>query len=211
MTNKNRDKILAFFDEAYPDVQGELTYQKDYELLIAVVLSAQSTDKSVNQVTAKLFNDYPTFDALKTLKETDYAVYFKTLGLYRNKAKHIYQLVNMLDKDYQGRVPQDKESLMALPGVGIKTANVVRGELFKIPEIAVDTHVARVSKRLGFATLDDQVNVIESKLQTLIPQKRWIKTHHQMIHFGRYFCKAQNPRCKECPLIDLCLEKKKNL
>lgn len=211
MTPNNLKTILSFWDETYPDVRGELTYTKDYELLIAVVLSAQSTDKAVNQVTNKLFHDYPNFEMLKTAKEADFAAYFKSLGLYRNKAKHVYLLIQMLEAHHGGRVPEKKDDLLSLPGVGVKTANVVRGELFHIPEIAVDTHVARIAKRLGFAVFDDDVHTVERKLQKVLPRERWIKTHHQMIHFGRYFCKAQKPRCQECPLVQLCLEKKKNL
>lgn len=211
MTINNKTIIFNFFDEYYPDVKGELLYSKDYELLIAVVLSAQATDKAVNIVTRKLFSNYPTFNELKDVKEMDFAEYFRTLGLFRNKAKHVYNLVQILDKEYDGVVPSDKNKLMSLPGVGVKTANVVRAELFKIPEIAVDTHVSRIAKRLGFAAFNDDVTIIEKKLRRRIPKERWIKTHHQMIHFGRYFCKAQSPRCQECPLIKVCVEPNKNL
>ncbi|MFA7449435.1 MAG: endonuclease III [Bacilli bacterium] len=211
MTIANKTIIFNFLDEYYPDVKGELLYSKDYELLIAVVLSAQATDKAVNIVTRKLFGDYPTFETLITVKEAEFAEYFRTLGLFRNKAKHVYNLVQILHKEYKGVVPAAKEKLMTLPGVGIKTANVVRAELFKIPEIAVDTHVSRIAKRLGFADFKDDVTIIEKKLRRRIPKARWIKTHHQMIHFGRYFCKAQSPRCKECPLVKVCVEPNKNL
>lgn len=211
MTNKEKTFIFSFLDQEYPNVVGELLYSKDYELLIAVVLSAQATDKAVNVVTRKLFSDYPTFSKLTLVKEAEFAEYFKSLGLYRNKAKHVYSLVDILKSKYNGVVPQSKKALMELPGVGIKTANVVRAELFKIPEIAVDTHVSRVAKRLGFASFNDNVDIIEKKLRRKILKSRWIKTHHQMIHFGRYFCKAQSPRCKECPLVSLCLEPNKNL
>ncbi len=211
MTIANKTIIFNFLDEYYPDVKGELLYSKDYELLIAVVLSAQATDKAVNIVTRKLFNDYPTFAELISVKEAEFADYFRTLGLFRNKAKHVYNLVQILHNEYKGVVPASKEKLMALPGVGVKTANVVRAELFKIPEIAVDTHVSRIAKRLGFADFKDDVTIIEKKLRRRIPKERWIKTHHQMIHFGRYFCKAQSPRCKECPLVKVCVEPNKNL
>ncbi len=211
MTTANKERILAFFDEHYPDVKGELEYKKDYELLIAVVLSAQSTDVAVNAVTRKLFKKHPTFASLLTVKETQFAAYFKTLGLYRNKAKHIYNLLHLLNEQHDGKVPESKEKLLKLPGVGVKTANVVRAELFKIPEIAVDTHVARIAKRLGFAKFSDDVATIEKKLRKLLPRERYIKTHHQMIHFGRYFCKAQNPQCKKCPLADICVEPNKKL
>lgn len=211
MTKTNKTRILQTFDEMFPGVKGELTYTKDYELLIAVVLSAQSTDKAVNKVTTKLFSDYPTFADVKTINEQTFAAYFKTLGLYRNKAKHVYGLVQILDEKYNGVVPQSKNALLKLPGVGVKTANVVRAELFAIPEIAVDTHVARISKRLGFADFSDDVTVIEQKLRCKLRKAEYIKTHHQMIHFGRYFCKAQSPKCHACPLVDICLEPHKNL
>lgn len=211
MTNKNKARIFETFNNMFPDVKGELTYTKDYELLIAVVLSAQSTDKAVNIVTSKLFKDYPSFAALKRINEATFAAYFKTLGLYRNKAKHVYGLVQILDEKYNGVVPKSKSALLTLPGVGIKTANVVRAELFQVPEIAVDTHVARISQRLGFAAFSDDVTVIEQKLRRALKKEQYIKTHHQMIHFGRYFCKAQNPRCKECLLVDICREPNKNL
>lgn len=211
MKTKTKATIFSFLDEYYPDVKGELLYDYDYELLIAVVLSAQATDKAVNQVTRKLFNKYDSFESLTKVKEAEFAEYFRTLGLFRNKAKHVYNLVQILDEKYQGVVPESKNALLSLPGVGIKTANVVCAELFKIPEIAVDTHVSRIAKRLGFADYNDNVDIIEKKLRRKIPKERWIKTHHQMIHFGRYFCKAQSPRCRECPLVNICVEPNKNL
>lgn len=211
MTKKSKLAILSFLDAYYPDVQGELLYSEDYELLIAVVLSAQSTDKAVNVVTRKLFHDYSSLNQLLTLKEEDFAAYFQTLGLFRNKARHVFDLIRILDAKYDQKVPKSKEALLKLPGVGVKTANVVRAELFSIPEIAVDTHVNRIAKRLGFAENNDDISIVEAKLRRRLPKDRWIKTHHQMIHFGRYFCKAQNPQCRQCPLINICLEEHKNL
>lgn len=211
MKETNKQRILAFLDEKYPAVKGELEYSKDYELLIAVVLSAQSTDVAVNNVTRELFKQYPTFESLLTVKEAEFAEYFQTLGLYRNKAKHVYNSIHLLDENYGGTVPSEKEELLKLPGVGVKTANVVRAELFNIPEIAVDTHVSRIARRLGFANFSDDVTVIEQKLRKALPEERYIKTHHQMIHFGRYFCKAQSPQCKKCPLVDICKEPNKKL
>ncbi len=211
MNNEKLTRILHYFDELFPNVEGELLYKHDYELLIAVVLSAQATDKQVNIVTRKLFADYTTLPELLNLSISDYEQYFKSLGLFRNKAKHVYELVRLLVQNYNSKVPREKEALLTLPGVGVKTANVVRAELFKIPEIAVDTHVARVSKRLAFAKAVDNVTIIEQKLRRKLPRERYIKTHHQMIHFGRYFCKAQRPNCRECKLVDICVEKNKNL
>ncbi len=211
MTTKNKALIFNFLNAKYPEVKGELLYNSDYELLIAVVLSAQATDKQVNIVTRKLFNDYPTFTSLLAVSEEEFAHYFKTLGLFRNKANHVFNLVKILNEKYDGRVPVAKEALISLPGVGIKTANVVRAELFKIPEIAVDTHVARIAKRLGFAAFSDDVTKVETKLRKAIKKESYIKTHHQFIHFGRYFCTARSPKCRECPLISICREPDKNL
>lgn len=211
MTKEKRDFILEYFNDLYPDVKGELLYTTDYELLIAVVLSAQATDKQVNIVTANLFNDHKSLASLLFLTVSDFEHYFRSLGLFRNKAKHVYELIRLLAENYKGKVPSAKEELLKLPGVGIKTANVVRAELFNIPEIAVDTHVSRVSKRLGFASFTDNVTIIEQKLRKALPAEYYIKAHHQMIHFGRYFCKAQNPNCKECRLVKICREKNKNL
>lgn len=211
MTTKNKERIFNFLNSQYPDVQGELLYNADYELLIAVVLSAQATDKQVNIVTRKLFSDYPTFSSLVNVKEEEYAYYFRTLGLFRNKANHVFNLVQILNEKYNGRVPEDKVELISLPGVGVKTANVIRAELYKIPEIAVDTHVARIAKRLAFAAFSDDVTKVEAKLRKAIKREDYIKTHHQFIHFGRYFCTARSPKCKECPLVSVCREPHKNL
>lgn len=211
MIKAKQARIIAYFDELFPDAKGELEYTKDYELLIAVILSAQATDKSVNAVTRHFFVRYPSLEAMSELSISELENEFKTIGLFKSKAANIKKTMAILLNDYQGRVPQDKAQLMALPGVGIKTSNVVRAELFKIPEIAVDTHVNRVSKRLGFAKQSDSLDQVEAKLRRTLPQTRYIKTHHQMIFFGRYFCKAKNPRCRECQLVDICKEKHKNL
>lgn len=211
MIKAKQARIIAYFDELFPDAKGELEYTKDYELLIAVILSAQATDKSVNAVTRRFFVRYPSLEAMSKLSLSELENEFKTIGLFKSKAANIKKTMDILLNDYQGRVPQDKAQLMALPGVGIKTSNVVRAELFNIPEIAVDTHVNRVSKRLGFAKQSDSLDQVEAKLRRTLPQTRYIKTHHQMIFFGRYFCKAKNPRCRECQLVDICKEKHKNL
>lgn len=203
--------IFDYFDELFPNVKGELLYKHDYELLIAVVLSAQSTDKQVNIVTTKLFSNYPTIFSLNELTKEEFEQHFNSLGLYKTKAKNVFELLKIICTKYDGKVPSAKNDLLLLPGVGPKTANVVRGELFNIPEIAVDTHVARIAKRLGFAQFTDNVSVIEKKLRLSMPKERYIKTHHQMIHFGRYFCKAKRPECKKCKLVEICLEPNKNL
>lgn len=201
---KRTEKILAFLDELFPNVGCELNYQQDYELVIAVMLSAQTTDRSVNKVTEVLFSRYSTLEELANAPLQEIENCIRTIGMYRQKAKNVHAIAYDLLTKYKGQVPQEKESLMSLPGVGNKTANVVRAELFSIPEIAVDTHVNRVSKRLGLAKESDSVLEVEKKLQKALPKERYILTHHQMIHFGRYFCKAMCPYCKACKLIDLC-------
>lgn len=211
MTSKSKELIFTYLNENYPDVKGELLYNKDYELLIAVVLSAQATDKAVNNVTRKLFTDYPDFPSLLTVQEEEFLKYFRTLGLFRAKANHVFNIVRILNDSYGGVVPQAKDALISLPGVGTKTANVVRAELFKIPEIAVDTHVFRIGKRLGFAAFSDNVSQVEAKLRKAIKKENYIKVHHQFIHFGRYFCTARSPKCRECPLVKVCHEPNKNL
>lgn len=196
--------ILDTIDRMYPDAECELIHNNELELLIAVVLSAQTTDQSVNKLTATLFQKYKTVNdyAVSTLEELQNDL--KTIGLYRNKAKSVKGLAEAIIEKYNGVVPHDKEALQTLPGVGRKTANVVTSVAFGEPSLAVDTHVERISKRLGFAKKDDTVLTVEKKLMKAIPKERWIKTHHQFIFFGRYFCKAANPNCKDCPLFDIC-------
>jgi endonuclease-3 len=204
-------KIFSYLDQHYPFVGCELTYKKDYELLIAVVLSAQTTDKAVNKVTPVLFERYSSLLALEHAALADIESIISSIGLYRDKAKHILGIAKVLNEKFDGKVPPFKEDLLTLPGVGIKTANVVRAELFRIPEIAVDTHVYRISKRLGLAKKSDSLLQTERKLKKLIPEEKQILFHHQLIHFGRYFCKAIKPECSSCELVDVCLEKNKNL
>jgi endonuclease-3 len=211
MDSKVKSKILSYLDDQYPNVGCELWYRQDYQLLIAVVLSAQTTDQAVNQVTPKLFKRFPSLQALATAKIKDIEEVIHTIGLFRTKAKHIRSLAKILIEQHQGRVPSDKAALTSLPGVGNKTACVVRAEIFKIPEIAVDTHVYRLARRLGFTTKNDDVTITEAKLRKAIPEPRYIQLHHQLIHFGRYACKAKKPMCQTCGLISICKEPNKNL
>ena len=204
MKSNNKERILSFFDELFPNASCELVYHKDYQLLIAVMLSAQTTDASVNKVTPILFSKFPTLEDIANASIEELEECIKTIGMYRQKAKHLKSIAFDLVNKYGGKVPSSKEELTSLSGVGNKTANVVRAELFNIPEIAVDTHVHRVSRRLYLASINDDVNDVEKKLRKILPKDRYIKTHHQMIHFGRYFCKAINPNCKECRLQDIC-------
>lgn len=196
--------ILDELDKLFPDASCELIYHNLYELIIAVVLSAQTTDKRVNMVTPVLFSKYPTKEDLANADINDVINIISSLGLAKNKANNIVSLSKaLLDKE----IPNNLDDLMALPGVGRKTANVVLSEGFKINRIAVDTHVARVSKRLGFADYNDDVLTIENKLMALIPNEAWSHAHHLFIHFGRYLCKAQNPDCINCPLKEYCIKK----
>ncbi len=210
MTSEQLTRILTYFDEILPEVGCELDYRKPHELLIAVILSAQTTDASVNKVTPALFKAYPTINELADAPLEAIEQLIKSIGLYKHKTKHIHGVAQALLERHEGQVPSEKDALLALPGVGIKTANVARAELFHIPEIAVDTHVTRISKRLGFAKMNDEVKTIERKLRRALPIERYIKTHHQMIHFGRYYCPARGMSCATCKIADLCFEKNKN-
>ena len=203
----NTKLIQEYLDEILPNVGCELTYSKDYELLIAVMLSAQTTDKAVNKATDALFSKYKSLEELASASKEDIIPYIAHLGMYQNKAEHVIGIAKALLERFNGKVPFKKEELTSLPGVGNKTAEVVRIELFKDPEFPVDTHVARISKRLGLAKNSDDVLIIEKKLRKAFPSTSWIKLHHQFIHFGRYFCKAKNPQCEDCKLYDICKEK----
>lgn len=200
----NNEKIFIYLDKLFPNAKCELHYKKDYELLIAVMLSAQTTDKRVNQVTPLLFERFPSLEALSKANLEEIKQIIAPLGMINVKGKNIIAIAKGLIDNFQGVVPFEKEKLMSLAGVGNKTANVVRAELFNIPEIAVDTHVARIAKRLGFANEQDNVSIIEMKLRKAIPVERYIKTHHQFIHFGRYKCKAIHPICDDCEIKEIC-------
>ena len=207
MMKTNISPILEYLDELFPHASCELFYTKDYELVIAVMLSAQTTDKSVNNVTRVLFNKYQSLDELNNAPIEDIEEIIKQIGLYKNKAKNLKGIVKDFIEKFDYQVPSDKDLLQTLPGVGNKTAGVIRAEIFKIPDLPVDTHVSRIAKRLKLAKKDDEPIEIERKLKRLIPEDRWIKSHHQLIHFGRYFCTARNPRCKECKIKDYCNQK----
>jgi endonuclease III len=195
---------LEVLEQQYPNAQCELVHRSPFELLIAVILSAQTTDKSVNLVTPALFRRFPTPSAMAVASLADLEDALKQLGLFRNKAKHIKATATMLLERFEGHVPTTRKALMTLPGVGRKTANVVLSVAFGIPAVPVDTHVERIAKRLGLAKDTDDVLAVEQKLQRKIPRALWSTSHHQMIHFGRYFCTAQNPRCDACLLTDQC-------
>lgn len=196
--------ISNYVDSLFPDAKCELFYNHDYELVIAVMLSAQTTDKAVNVVTQKLFSDFKTLKELDNASLEEIEERIKSLGLYKNKAKNIKGITNKLLTEFSGKVPSDKDLLQTLPGIGNKSAGVVRIEVFKIPDLPVDTHIIRISNRLGIASKNDEPIDIEKKLKKLIPESHWIKTHHQLIHFGRYFCLAKSPKCSECQLKKYC-------
>ena len=208
MMMKNKIELIeSYLEELYSNPKSELNYNKDYELLIAVVLSAQATDKSVNLVTPILFNKYPTLKALKEAKLDDIKEIIRSVGTYNKKAPMVIEIARILDEEYNGKVPNDRESLEAMPGVGRKVANVVLSEYFKEPAIAVDTHVSRVSKRLSLAKEEDSVQRIEEKLEKSFKKENWGKRHLQLVLFGRYKCKSIKPLCNDCKLKDICKEK----
>jgi endonuclease-3 len=209
---KNRqelEEILLEIEKLFPNASCELVYHNLYELLIAVMLSAQTTDKSVNLVTPNLFMKYPTALSLSNAEYDDVKSIIARLGLSSNKAKNIIATSKMLVEKYNCEVPSTLEELITLPGVGRKTANVVLSEGYKIPRIAVDTHVERVSKRLGIVSDSASVLDVEQTLMKLIDEPLWHKSHHLLLFFGRYFCLSQNPKCSECQLTQFCNYKNK--
>lgn len=205
------NKLLDYLDYLFPNPKCELIYQKDYQLLMAVVLSAQSTDKRVNSVTPIIFSKYPTLEDLKKANLSDLEEIIRPVGSFRKKAAFLKGIATRLVDEFNGVVPIDREVLESFPGVGRKTVNVFLGEFYGVPAIAVDTHVERVSKRLKLAYLNDSVLDVERKLMKKVPKDRWARFHLQMVLFGRYYCKAVKPLCKDCPLKEFCCEKKKNL
>ena len=200
---EKQNKMLALLAAAYPDAKPALHYKNPFELLVAVLLSAQCTDERVNIVTKELFAKAPTPAAMAELGEDAIREIIKSCGLYKNKAKNIAALSKILAENFNGEVPSDRESLESLPGIGRKSANVVMSVAFGIPALAVDTHVYRVSRRMGFSAGND-VRKVENDLLALIPEKDWAAAHHWLIFHGRRCCKAQRPLCDGCPVGELC-------
>ena len=200
----NSQLIIEYLNKLFPDAKAELDYKNDFELLVAVVLSAQTTDIAVNKVTKELFRKYPTPKDMKDAEVSDLEQIIKTIGLYKTKAKNIKSLATDLYEKYDSKVPDQRNQLEALSGVGRKTANVVLSNAFNIPAFAVDTHVTRVSIRLGIAEEKDNVLKIEEKLMDYFPKETWLKLHHQFIFFGRYHCTARKPKCQICELSKVC-------
>lgn len=197
------NKIMDYLDELFPSPKCELNYEKDYELLLAVMLSAQTTDKRVNMVTEILFKKYPDLQSLKDAKQKEIEDIIRPIGTYTKKAQNIRKIADELLK-IGGKVPNDRAFLESLSGVGRKTTNVVLSNLYNVPCIAVDTHVTRVSKRLKLANEKDDVLEIEKKLSKKFPKEKLCRLHHQLVLFGRYHCKAQSPMCDNCRLKDIC-------
>ncbi|GAA5343855.1 DNA-(apurinic or apyrimidinic site) lyase /endonuclease III [Planifilum fimeticola] len=196
-------KIMDTLAAMYPDAHCELHFRNPFELLIATILSAQSTDRQVNKVTERLFAKYPAPEDFLSLSEEELAEEIRGLGLYRNKSKNILQTCRILVEQYQGEVPAEREALEKLPGVGRKTANVVLSNAFGVPALAVDTHVQRVSNRLGLADSDNPLET-EKQLTRRIPREEWSIAHHRLIWHGRRICSARNPKCGICDLAPYC-------
>ncbi|MEI4780139.1 endonuclease III [Streptococcus pasteurianus] len=204
-------KILAIIGEMYPEARGELEWETPFQLLIAVILSAQTTDKAVNKITPNLWKKYPEIADLANANLEEVEDCLRTIGLYKNKAKNIVKTARVILRDFDGKVPKTHKELESLPGVGRKTANVVLAEVYGIPSIAVDTHVSRIAKRLNISAPDADVTEIEQDLMKKIPKKDWILTHHRLIFFGRYHCLAKKPKCDICPVQSYCKYYKDNV
>ena len=209
MKMNNNIKIIGdYLDEMFPNPKPELIFHSDYELLLAVMLSAQTTDKRVNTVTAVMFNKYPNLEKLMDAEIKDLENIIHPLGSFRKKAQYTKEIAKIIVEEYNGVVPTDKDILTTLPGIGRKTANVFLSEFYGYPAIAVDTHVKRVSKRLKMAYLKDDVYKVEKKLERKFPKEEWSKRHLQLVLFGRYHCKAIKPNCSNCKLKDICRDYK---
>jgi endonuclease-3 len=200
---KKTDLIIDLLEKMYPDADTELVFSSDYELLVAVMLSAQCTDKRVNQVTSKLFTEYNTPEKMLMLSQEELEEKIFSCGFYKNKAKNILATSQMLVDKFGGEVPRDWDELQKLPGVGRKTANVVAAVAFNIPAIAVDTHVFRVSNRIGIADAKDELKT-ELQLQKAIPKEKWLRVHHLIIWHGRRCCDARKPKCEQCLIKEHC-------
>jgi len=203
MRNEIIEMILNRLEETYPDAECALDHQNVFQLIVAVALSAQTTDKSVNLVTPALFAAYPDAQALANADPEEVSEYIKRIGMYKTKAKNIVGMAKILVEEHDGQVPEDYDKLVALPGVGRKTANVVLSVGFGHQRIAVDTHVFRVANRIG---LVDEKDVLKTELALMecVPEHRWSRTHHSLIFHGRNCCAARKPDCENCSISDWC-------
>ncbi|MGN5881779.1 endonuclease III [Staphylococcus simulans] len=209
LSKKKALAMIDVIDDMFPDAEIELKHDNAFELTIAVLLSAQCTDVLVNKVTKHLFQKYKTPQDYLDVSLEELEQDIRSIGLYRNKAKNIKKLSQSLLDKFDGQIPNNRADLESLAGVGRKTANVVLSVAFGVPALAVDTHVERVSKRLGICRWKDSVKEVEERLCSVIPKDRWNKSHHQLIFFGRYHCLARAPKCDVCPLFDDCREGQK--
>lgn len=194
---------MEILKETYPDAGCELNYNTPFQLLVATILSAQTTDKKVNEITESLFQEYPDLDSFLTLSIEELENRIRKIGLYRNKSKNLYMMCRQLKENFNGQVPDTMEGITSLSGAGRKTANVVLSNAFNIPAIAVDTHVFRVSNRIGLVK-SESVLEVEKQLQKEIPKKEWTLMHHLLIFHGRRCCIARKPKCDMCPIKMLC-------
>lgn len=204
------DKVYELLKESYPHAKCALNYQTPFQLLVSTILSAQATDKSVNKVTEKLYKEYPDLDSFLELKQEEIENKIKKIGLYKNKAKNIYNMCRQLKGNYNSVVPKNMEDLLTLSGVGRKTASVVLVEAFNIPAFPVDTHVFRVTKRIGVAH-GDTADKVSDEMMKKLAKKKWHLMHHLLITHGREKCLARNPKCDICSLNDICKYNKNNM
>jgi len=210
LSKKKVITVLEKLHHMYPDAVSELDYRSPFELLVSTILAAQCTDVRVNQVTKTLYKKYNTPEAFLTLYEEQLGEMIRSCGFYKNKARNILNTCRILVEEYGGKVPDDRDELMRLPGVGRKTANVVISNAFGQAAIAVDTHVFRVSNRIGLAD-SDNVDQTEQHLMKNIPENKWSDAHHWLIYHGRRVCKARKPLCHQCPLTDECQYYRKSI
>lgn len=210
LRKSKREAILKILEDTYSGTKTALNYNSPFELLIAVILSAQCTDERVNKITARLFPKFDTPEKMGTLSQEEMEEQIRDCGLYHAKAKNILATCHMLVQEFDSKIPDNIITLMKLPGVGKKTANVVASIIYNVPAIAVDTHVFRVSHRLGLAKGADPL-ATEKELQKIIPMEKWSDAHHWFIWHGRKICKARKPLCTECAALAECPYKEKNM
>jgi endonuclease III len=212
MTKKNRisEVLLAYLTNNYPSACCALSYTGPYECLVAIILSAQTSDRSVNEVTPRLFKDFPSVAALAAAKPSAVEKDIRRLGLYHSKTRNLIEMAHEVTNSYDGVIPLQKDLLLGLPGVGNKTAGVFLAEIAQVPALPVDTHVATIAIRLGYAKEGDGPSLIEKQMEKSFPRERWILLHHQLIAFGREICSARKPLCSRCGMRELCPYFKKN-
>ena len=202
------EKVYDLLKKAYPDAKCGLVFNTPLQLLISTILSAQATDKSVNKVTEELYMQYPDLDSLLTLSHEEISLKIKQIGLYRTKSKNIYNMLRVIKNNYKGEVPKNMDDLMSLPGVGRKTASVVLAEAFNIPAFPVDTHVFRITRRIGIAK-ENTADKVSDEMMKKLPKYKWHLMHHLLITHGRTICTAKSPKCTICNVNEICTYYKK--